>query len=45
MESLWEFGSVDNNLDELNRTVEAFLDILADYYWESDELKEVIGNG
>jgi stage II sporulation protein P len=42
---LLEIGGVDNNLDELERTVDVFADVLADYYWELNEAKEVNGNG
>jgi stage II sporulation protein P len=41
---LLEIGGVDNNLDELYRTVDAFSDVLADYYWTSNESKEVNAN-
>jgi len=40
-----EIGGIDNNLDELDRTVDAFSDILADYYWDSRESIELNGNG
>jgi stage II sporulation protein P len=43
--TLVEIGGVDNNLDELNRTVDAFSDILSNYYWNSNDAKEVNGNG
>ncbi|WP_026575624.1 stage II sporulation protein P [Bacillus sp. UNC438CL73TsuS30] len=42
---LMEVGGVDNNLDELYRTVDAFSEILANYYWSSNDAKEVNGNG
>ncbi|WP_307847811.1 stage II sporulation protein P [Metabacillus bambusae] len=42
---LLEIGGVDNNLDELERTVDVFSDVLADYYFEENEAKEVNGNG
>ncbi|QGQ44463.1 stage II sporulation protein P [Metabacillus sediminilitoris] len=42
---LVEIGGVDNNLNELDRTVDAFTDVFADYYWKSNEVKEVNGNG
>jgi stage II sporulation protein P len=41
---LLEIGGVDNNLDELERTVDVFSDVLADYYFEENEAKEVNGN-
>lgn len=41
---LLEIGGVDNNLDELERTVDVFSDVLADYYFEGNEAKEVNGN-
>lgn len=40
---LIEIGGVDNNLDELERTVDVFADILAEYHWENHEAKEVNG--
>ncbi|WP_299089040.1 stage II sporulation protein P [uncultured Metabacillus sp.] len=42
---LLEVGGVDNNLEELERTIDVFSDILADYYWEQNEAKEVNGDG
>lgn len=42
---LLEIGGVDNNLNELHNTIDVFSDILADYYWKSNESKEVNGNG
>lgn len=42
---LLEIGGVDNDLDELNRTVDAFSEVLTDYYWKTNEAKEVNGNG
>jgi stage II sporulation protein P len=41
---LLEVGGVDNNLDELERTVDVFSDVLADYYWKENNAKEVNGN-
>jgi stage II sporulation protein P len=38
---LVEVGGVDNNLDELERTVDVFADVLADFYWEENDSKEV----
>ncbi len=40
-----ELGGVDNNLEELNNTIDVFSDILADYYWKLNKAKEVNGNG
>ncbi|WP_440895899.1 stage II sporulation protein P [Amphibacillus sp. Q70] len=34
---LIEFGGVDNTLEELYRTAEAFADIFADYYWDAEQ--------
>ncbi|CAM4015740.1 stage II sporulation protein P [Lederbergia lenta] len=31
---LIEIGGVDNNLEELNRTVDALAEVISDYYWE-----------
>ncbi|KKI94131.1 hypothetical protein WQ54_00915 [Bacillus sp. SA1-12] len=42
---LLEVGGVDNNLEELGRTVDVFSDVLADFYWEQNEAKEVNGDG
>lgn len=42
---LLEIGGVDNNLEELDRTVDVFSEILAEYYWNSKEAQEVNGNG
>jgi stage II sporulation protein P len=42
---LIEIGGVDNNLNELYNTIDVFSDILADYYWKSNEAKAVNGNG
>ncbi|WP_411333476.1 stage II sporulation protein P [Metabacillus indicus] len=35
---LIEFGGVDNNLEELNRTADAVADIFADYYWQAEKV-------
>lgn len=32
---LIEVGGVDNNLEELNRTMDVFADVLADFYWDA----------
>ena len=42
---LLEIGGVDNSLSELHNTIDVFAEILADYYWKSNESKEVNGNG
>lgn len=42
---LLEVGGVDNSLEELHRTIDVFSDVLAEHYWESNEAKEVNGNG
>lgn len=34
---LIEFGGVDNTLEELYRTADAFADIFADYYWDAEQ--------
>lgn len=41
---LVEIGGVDNHLDELERTVDVFSEVLANFYWENHEAKEVNGN-
>ncbi|MBU5595185.1 stage II sporulation protein P [Amphibacillus sp. MSJ-3] len=33
---LIEFGGVDNTLDELYRTVDAFTEVFADFYWDAE---------
>lgn len=42
---LLEVGGVDNTLDELERTIDVFSEVLAEHYWKSNEAKEVNGNG
>ncbi|MCM3567230.1 stage II sporulation protein P [Neobacillus mesonae] len=42
---LLEIGGVDNSLSELHNTIDVFSDIFADYYWKSNESKEVNGRG
>ncbi|PFN80682.1 stage II sporulation protein P [Bacillus sp. AFS076308] len=42
---LLEIGGVDNSLSELHNTIDVFAEILADYYWKSNDSKEVNGNG
>ncbi|MDR4946994.1 stage II sporulation protein P [Neobacillus cucumis] len=42
---LIEIGGVDNNLNELDNTIDVFSDILADYYWKANDAKAVNGNG
>jgi stage II sporulation protein P len=34
---LIEFGGIDNNLDELNRTADAVAEIFSDYYWQAEK--------
>jgi len=38
---LLEIGGVDNNLDELERTVDAFSDVFAEYIWNEQKAEEV----
>ncbi|MCC3648718.1 stage II sporulation protein P [Cytobacillus oceanisediminis] len=33
---LLEFGGVENNLDELNNSINAFADVFSDYYWKAE---------
>jgi stage II sporulation protein P len=40
---LIEVGGVDNNLEELTRTIDAFSEVFAEYYWESIDALEVNG--
>lgn len=35
---LLEFGGVDNDLTELQNSVEAFAEIFSDYYWQAEEV-------
>ncbi|MFY4776643.1 stage II sporulation protein P [Metabacillus sp. RGM 3146] len=42
---LIEVGGVDNHIDELNRTIDAFSEVFSDYYWKHQNAKEVNGNG
>ncbi|MCH6269024.1 stage II sporulation protein P [Neobacillus citreus] len=42
---LLEIGGVDNNLNELHNTIDVFAEILANYYWKSNESKVVNGSG
>ena len=42
---LIEIGGVDNDLNELYRSVDAFTEVFSEYYWELSEAKEVNGNG
>jgi stage II sporulation protein P len=42
---LMEVGGVDNNLEELNRTIDVFSEVFAELYWNSSDAKEVNGNG
>ncbi|WP_227551592.1 stage II sporulation protein P [Metabacillus sediminilitoris] len=41
---LIEIGGVDNNLDELENTVDVFSSVFADYYWAENDSKEVNGD-
>ncbi|PWW29615.1 stage II sporulation protein P [Cytobacillus oceanisediminis] len=33
---LLEFGGVENNLDELNHSIEAFSEVFSEYYWKAE---------
>ncbi|WLD91547.1 stage II sporulation protein P [Alkalihalobacillus sp. AL-G] len=35
---LIEVGGVDNNLEELHRSIEAIAEVFADYYWEAEKV-------
>lgn len=35
---LIEFGGVENNLDELNRTADVVADIFSNYYWDAEKV-------
>jgi len=39
---LLEFGGVENNMEELNLSVEAFADVFSEYYWKYEEVSEGI---
>jgi stage II sporulation protein P len=40
---LIEVGGVDNNMEELSRTIDAFSEVFAEYYWEAQDAIEVNG--
>lgn len=33
---LLEFGGAENNLDELNKSIEAFAEVFSEYYWKAE---------
>lgn len=35
---LLEFGGVENNMEELNRSIEAFAEVFTEYYWKTEEV-------
>ena len=35
---LLEFGGVGNNMEELNRSIEAFAEVFSEYYWKAEEV-------
>ncbi|MEQ2467077.1 stage II sporulation protein P [Niallia sp. Sow4_A1] len=35
---LLEFGGVENNMEELNRSIEAFAEVFGEYYWKAEEV-------
>lgn len=35
---LLEFGGVENNMEELNRSIEAFAEVFSEYYWKAEEV-------
>ncbi|MCO4130346.1 stage II sporulation protein P, partial [Enterobacter kobei] len=37
---LLEVGGVDNNQEELNRTIDAFADVFSEVYWEENGATE-----
>lgn len=41
---LMEVGGVDNTLEELNRTIDVFSAVFAEYYWNTQDAKEVNAN-
>jgi stage II sporulation protein P len=41
---LMEVGGVDNSLEELNRTIDVFSAVFAEYYWNNQDAKEVNTN-
>lgn len=42
---LIEFGGVDNTLDELYRTADAFAEVFADYYWDAEQVTINLNEG
>ncbi|MEK5325104.1 stage II sporulation protein P [Aeribacillus sp. FSL M8-0254] len=41
---LIEFGGVDNNMEELSRTVEAVANIFSEYYWQAEKVSGSVQN-
>ncbi|MCJ7840891.1 stage II sporulation protein P [Lederbergia sp. NSJ-179] len=37
---LIELGGVDNTIEEINRTIDAFAEVFADYYWKENEAQK-----
>ncbi|WP_226659617.1 stage II sporulation protein P [Pseudalkalibacillus hwajinpoensis] len=37
---LIEMGGVDNNLEQLSRTVKAIADVISDHYWETEKVNQ-----
>ncbi|MCQ6274546.1 stage II sporulation protein P [Bacillus sp. V3B] len=35
---LLEFGGVENNMEELNHSIEAFAEVFSEYYWNAEEV-------
>jgi stage II sporulation protein P len=35
---LLEFGGVENNMEELNQSIEAFAEVFSEYYWKAEEV-------
>lgn len=35
---LLEFGGVENNMQELNNSIEAFAEVFSEYYWKAEEV-------
>lgn len=35
---LLEFGGVENNMEELNRSIGAFAEVFSEYYWKAEEV-------
>ncbi len=37
---LIEFGGVENNWDELNRTADALAEVFSEFYWDAEKVSK-----